>query len=422
MNKRTRKATQSPPPSPRPTQEAILADLDLRLALIQALIPLGLEAVEGLLQEEVLRLAGPRYDRKAADQPYRRWGRQPGSVYLADQKLPVQVPRVRNVATATEVPLHTYQELQTPRQGDDGLMLRVLKGIACRQYEACAEAVPPAFGLSPSTVSRRFIQATARKLQQFQDRSLVDYDLVAVVLDGKTFADEEMLIALGITLEGDKVLLGFTQTVTENERVCRQFLRSLLDRGLRYEHGLLVLVDGAKGLYNAVTQALDGYVRVQRCQWHKRENVLSYLAPSEQARVRRALKQAYDQETYDQAKAALDTLKPQLAQHNQSALASLEEGLEETLTLHRLGMMPYLKQSFRTTNLLESVNSQVSELTDHVKHWTNSGQRQRWLAAALLDIEPRLRKVKGVPYLPMLRRALQQDLGLTVQPQVAQQA
>jgi transposase-like protein len=137
--------------------------------------------------------------------------------------------------------------------------------------------------------------------------------------------------------------------------------------------------------------------------------VLSYLPSSEQAGIRRTLQQAYDQESYEGAQAVLDTLKPQLALRNQSALRSLEEGLEETLTLHRLGMMPYLKQSFRTTNLLESVNSQVSALTAHVKRWTNSGQRHRWLAAALLDIEPRLRKVKGSKYLPLLRRALQQE-------------
>lgn len=118
----------------------------------------------------------------------------------------------------------------------------------------------------------------------------------------------------------------------------------------------------------------------------------------------------------------MDPLKPQRALLNHSALSSLEEGLEETLILHRLGLMPYLKQSFRTTNLLESVNSQVSALTGHVKRWTNSGQRHRWLAAALLDIEPRLRKVKGSKYLPLLRRALQHDLGLNAQPQLAKRA
>lgn len=396
--------------------------LDSRIALIQALIPLGLAAVEEVLHEEVDRLAGPRYSRKGVASPYRRWGRQPGSVFLQDQKVAVDVPRVRNLRTRTEVPLTTYQRLQQPRRLDETLLKRVLHGLACQQYEPCAETVPEVFGLSSSTVSRRFIRATAHKLRQFQERDLSGYDLVALFLDGKTFAEEEMIIALGITLQGDKIPLGFVQAASENERVMRQFLQALIDRGLRYEQGLLVVIDGSKGIHSAVTKTLAGYVVVQRCQWHKRENVASYLAKSDQTRIRRALQKAYDLETYAQAQAALDALKPQLALLNASALSSLEEGLEETLTLHRLGLRPYLKQSFRTTNVIESLNSQVGQLTRNVKRWINSPQRHRWLATALLEIEPRLRKVKGVAHLPLLRHVLQQELNLKPQSLLAHRA
>jgi len=390
-----------------------------RLALIQALIPLGLAAVAEALQAEVEQLAGVPYSRKGSETPYRRWGQQSGSVMLQDQKLAIQVPRVRNVATGSEKPLTTYQQLQVPRQLDEALLKRLLHGLACRQYEACAEVVPQTFGLSASSVSRRFIRATARQLRRFQERDLSGYDLVALVLDGKSFADEEMIIALGITLEGDKILLGFVQAASENERVGRQLLQSLIDRGLRYQQGLLVLLDGSKGLYNGVTKPLQGQVLVQRCQWHKRENVLSYLNKGQQASMRRALHKAYDQPSYEQARAALNALKPQLALANPSALTSLEEGLEETLTLHRLGLMPYLKRSFRTTNMLESINSQVEQLTRRVKNWSTSAQRARWMAAALLDIEPRLRKVKGVAYLPLLRHPLQKELNLTASTKLA---
>ena len=172
---------------------------------------MGLQAVAEELQRAVVELAGPRYQRKGSDQPLRRWGSQLGSVYLADQKLPVDVPRVRNVANHTEVPLDVYQALQTPRQMDEGLLLRMLKGIATRNYEACAEAVPEAFGLSSSSVSRRYVKGTARKLAEFQERSLEGYDLVALFLDGKSFADEEIIIALGVTLDGQKIPLGFVQ-------------------------------------------------------------------------------------------------------------------------------------------------------------------------------------------------------------------
>lgn len=395
-----------------PALEEDLQGLDMRIALIQALIPLGLEAVSEELQNEVTRLTGQKNSRKGNQTPNRRWGGQGGSVYLSDQKVPIRVPRVRDVEAGVEVPLEVYHQFQHPRKMDEGLLLRVLKGIATRSYETCAEAIPEAFGLSSSTISRRFIKASVAKLRQFQERSLKDYDLVALFMDGKSFADQEMIIALGVTIAGDKIPLGFIQAATENERVCRQFVDSLIDRGLQYHQGLLCLIDGSKGLYSALTKALSGYVAIQRCQWHKRENVIAYLPEGEKEEMKKALQDAYDRETYKEAKAALNALKPALALINESALNSLEEGFEETLTLHRLGLMPQLKLSFRTTNCIESLNSMIEQLTRNVKRWNNSNQRYRWLATALLDIEPRLRKIKGFHFLPMLRLALMKELKL----------
>ena len=395
-----------------PETVAHVESLDARVEAIQLLIPLGLQAVTDELQQAVVELAGPRYQRKSPDQPLRRWGSQLGSVYLGDQKLPVDVPRVRNVDDGTEISLEVYQALQTPRNMDQGLLLRMLKGIATRNYKVCAETVPEAFGLSASTVSRRYVKATARKLAQFQERCLEEYDLVALFLDGKSFAEEQIIIALGVTLDGRKIPLGFVQAATENERVCRRFLAELVDRGLQYDDGLLVVIDGAKGLYKAVMSVLKGHACVQRCQYHKRKNVESYLPKSEQSSIRRKMEAAYRKPTYEGAKKALDALKPELELMNQSALSSLEEGLEETLTLHRLGLMSTLSKSFRTTNCIENVNSLLQQLTHNVRRWTNSSQRHRWVATALLDIEPRLRRIKGCRHLPMLRQALQAELGI----------
>lgn len=388
----------------------VLSDLDVRVSMIQALIPLGLKAVGELLQEEVTQLAGIWYERKASDRPWRRWGRQQGSVYLSDQKVPISVPRVRNIKTDQEVDLQAYKRFQNPRKLDEGLLLRVLKGISCANYQACAEAVPEAFGISSSSVSRRFIKATAEKLRQFQNRSLETYNLVALFIDGD--AEDKMLIALGITINGEKIPLGFVQTSTENGRVCRQFLQELIRRGLRYHEGLLVIVDGSKGLITAIRKTLDGYALIQRCQWHKREDVVAYLPKAEQHRMRRKLQAAYNIKTYEGARKALNLLKPQLELMNQYAKNSLEEGLEETLTLHRLGMAEHLEKSFRTTNCIESLNSQVGNRVRNIKRWKNSSQRHRWLAAALLDIEPRLRKVKDFRYLPLLKHAIQRELKL----------
>jgi transposase-like protein len=383
--------------------------VDTTVALIQALIPLGLTAVAEALTAEVVALAGERYSRTGGLPGVVRWSQQRGSVYLADQKLPITYRRVRDLPGNREIPLVTYQRLQQPRQADRGVLLKVLRGLSCRAYAECAEAVPAAFGLSPSTISRRFIRASARQLRALCERRLDGYEFVALLLDGKTFADDAMVIALGITLTGEKVLLGFVQTGTENERVCAAFLRGLLERGLRAEQGLLCIIDGAKGLRKALQAVFGGQALVQRCQWHKRENVVGYLPTAQQAAWRRKLQGAYEQPRYPEAKAALHRLRQELRLLNASAVTSLDEGLEETLTLHRLGLFEALGRSLKTTNCLESIMAQVGQRTDKIDHWRTSDQKQRWVATALLDIEPRLRRIKGYRHLPLLRAALQRE-------------
>jgi transposase-like protein len=384
--------------------------LDSRVELIQALIPLGLQAVDDLLQQEVTALAGARYQRDGGQAGYARWGRQRGSVYLADHKVSVTVPRVRDLNRQQEVPLATYQSLREPRRADEAAMRKILKGLSCRDYESCVEPMAETFGLAPSSLSRRFKRASAKKLSELMERDLSAYDIVALFLDGKTFGDDEMVIALGVTLNGDKVILGFVQTATENESVCSTFLRGLMDRGLRIDQGLLCVIDGAKGLRKAVNKVFGSKAAVQRCQWHKRENVVRYLPKGEQAGYRRKLQAAYVQPTYAKAKAALSKVRSELTQLNASAVSSLDEGLEETLTLHRLGLIQELGRSFKTTNCLENLNSLVGQRTDKVDCWRNSKQKQRWLATALLDIEPRLRLVCGHKQLIRLRAALQTHL------------
>jgi putative transposase len=388
------------------TSQPALRDLDTMIPLIQALIPLGLQAFAEVMQAEVAALAGTRYSRTGGVPGCVRWGRQKGSIFLADQKVPVAVQRVRDRQRRQEISLQSYQQLQLPRQADAGLFRKVLAGLSCRDYGAAAEAIPTAFGLSASSVSRRFIRASAKQLQALQARRLDTYDLVALVLEGKTFATDRMVIALGITLTGAKVILGFVQTATENETVCSAFLRELVDRGRRTAHGLLVVLDGAKGLRKAVTTVFGAQAAVQRCQWHKRENVVAYLPKSQQALWRGRLQAAYERPTEAEAKAALGRLRPGLRLLNESAVRSLDEGLEETLTLHRLGVFRELGISLKTTNCLESLNSLVEQRVAKVDRWRTSDQKQRWLAAALLDIEPRLRRIKGFRALPLLRQAL----------------
>ena len=193
-------------------------EVDTKAELIRSLVPLGLMHVHELLDEEVRALAGERYSRKEESIRGRRHGSNPGTIGLAGQRVPIRIPRVRSV-DGSEIPLRSYDALSGDGEADDLLLKRVLYGISCRNYEAAAESVPGAIGLSSSTVSRKFVEASAGKLREFQERDLSTEDVVAVFLDGKMFADTTMVVAMGITMEGEKRFLGFVETDTENEKV-----------------------------------------------------------------------------------------------------------------------------------------------------------------------------------------------------------
>ena len=371
--------------------------------MIQMLIPLGLREVERELQTEVEGLVGARYARGSE---CTRWGRNDGSVYLGDQKVAIGVPRVRHKVLNREVPLSGYERLQGPQLIDDIVLRRVINGIAQGKYEKAATQVPETFGIKKTAVCRRFIRASGKRLREFLERDLSAHDIVAVFMDGKTFAENSIVIALGITIGGDKILLGFVETNTENHRVCLDFINGLKDRGLRMESEILFVVDGGKGLYKGIKEVMGDKAIVQRCQWHKRENVMKYLLESRKPYFRRRLQAAYEQPTYEKAKARLMAIRRELSLINESAVGSLDEGLEETLTLHRLGLFEKLGRSFKTTNCLENVNKGLARYTDRVDRWHNSNQRQRWVATAMVEIEPGLNKVQGYKFLGELRRAM----------------
>ena len=227
-----------------------------------------------------------------------------------------------------------------------------------------------------------------------------------LLLDGKAFADDGIVLALGVTTTDEKRILGRVQTATENKRVCATFLRDLVERGFTTPHGLLVVLDGAKDLRAAVRDVFGDDAQVQRGQWHKRQNVLSDLTKSQQVVWRRKLLAAYAHAGYDDAKRALQRLVQELETLNASAARSLEEGLDETLTLHRLRIPDELRTSFYTTNLIESVMACLERHTRRVTHWRTSDEKQRWVAATLLKVEAQFRRVRGMTHLPLLRKAL----------------
>lgn len=379
-------------------------DTDVKVSLIQALIPVGLKKVGDLLQEEVSRLTGiPKKHGKVNT----RWGRQGGSVYLLDQKVPISVPRVRNKSANVEVPLEAYHKLQSPHKADEGLFLKLLNGLSTHKYAESAELSSQVFGISASNVSKRFRKWSAAYLEKLQTRKLEGYDFVAIFLDGKAYAKDGIVIAMGITIEGRKVMLGLEQMNAENSKSVVQFFNKLIERGLSYDQGLLFIVDGSKGLIKAIEERFKDEAVIQRCQQHKKKNVESYLPLGMQKAIRLRLSQAYDQDTYAQAKAALLNIAGELDNINPSAAASLKEGLEETLTLHRLGLYKELYRSFTSTNCIESVMSQIGQFTDKVDRWRNGRHIQEWVASGLIQIEPKLNKVSGWRYMKLLRERIQ---------------
>ena len=295
-------------------------DLDVRISLIQALIPAGLERVGELLQEEVIRLAGPKGKHGKENT---RWGRQWGSVFLGDQKIPIEVPRVRSKTLDEEVPLESYRKMQHPYKADEQVFKRLVNGLSMRRYVESAEIVPEVFGLSASNMSKRFKIATAAKLRHLMRRSLSQYDFVVIFIDGKRFAEEGIVVSMGITLEGEKVILGLAQMNTENHRCVEGFFDNLIGRGLRFEEGLLFVVDGSRGIIKAIERKFNGCAVIQRCQWHKRENVTSHLSKGEQVIWRRKIQAAYGKESYAEARAELTKLISELEEINPTTANSL---------------------------------------------------------------------------------------------------
>lgn len=363
--------------------------------------------IKALLDNEVSSYCGERYSRNRPHGGiYQRYGTNPGSIRMGDKKIPIEVPRVFNKQSCCFEQLQLYNQLKQIEQPSQELIQGVLHGLSMRDYPQVVNYLNEGFGISKSSVSRQFIEATAETLKEFCERRLDDLDIVAIFIDGKYLAKQQMIIALGITMQGNKVALGFVQSTTENSRVIVQFLQSLIDRGLRYEQGLLFIIDGSKGIKKGIEEVFAQRAIIQRCTWHKRENILNYLPQSLHASFKKKYHAALRQSSYEQARQSLYELAAELKKENLSAANSLLEGLEEVLSLHKLKINEDFFDSFSTTNCIENINSQLSKYVGRVKRWMNSEQRFRWIAAALLEVEMRTRKVNNFRNLSKMRNAI----------------
>lgn len=381
--------------------------------LISTLLPPAVKAFLVECEAEVKKLCGDRYRHGKENH---RWGSQNGSIVLGNQHVALEVPRVRS-KDGKEICLKNYQDFQDPRLFDQAVFTEGIKKVSQRDYEKGVSKIANSFGFKKSSVSRKWVKATAKKIEDLQTRSLKEMDVRAVFIDGKRFSKHGVIIALGVGSDGKKYVLGIYQADTENSRSCLELLNDLESRGLPSE-GLLFVVDGGSGLNKALEDKYQVHKKKERrairvrCFVHKWRNIEKALGES----AHKALGLFWgirDAKDLAEAKVLSDRLESVLRDQNLSALKSYLEAKEDLLVIHDLKLPRILKTFFSTTNPIESLNSLLEEDMRRVKHWKNSEHFQRWCATYCLASENKMRRLRGFRNLPglwvLLRKLTEQN-------------
>ena len=382
--------------------------------LLALSVEVGLAVLSELLEKEVDELVGPK-GKWNRDRTAVRHGHEDGEVTLGGRRVPVKRPRARTVDGESEVPLQTYEHFADRDQLGEVVLERMLAGVSTRKYRRAQEPVggeveTNARSTSKSAVSRTFVQRTRDQLWKLMNRPLADLRLAVMMLDGIELHGRMNIVALGISTEGDKLALGLWDGSTENASVAAALLSDLVDRGLDVEQGMLFVIDGSKALRKAIRQVFGNDVPVQRCVQHKERNVLDHLPERDREPVKARLRKAWAESDYDRALEQLNALALELDRAHPGAATSLREGMEETLTVTRLGITGKLKQTLQSTNPIESMISTVRVIHRNVKHWSSGEMCLRWTATAMLEAETRFRKVPGYRGLANLSIAIERDL------------
>lgn len=375
----------------------------------QGLMQLALAAfiglAEAMMRWEVTDLVGPK-NQANEERENSRWGAQTGYCVVGGQKVPLKRPRVRDVRNK-EVPLGSYEMLQQASLMEEAVWQKIMHGLTTRRYGEMVRELEQAYGIEKSTVSEHFIESSRRRLEKLQAKPLGEHAFCAMMIDGTCFEDQEVVVAIGLTLQGHKVVLGLHQGATENTTVVKHLLEDIRQRGVDFDVPRLYVLDGGKGLHAAVRKMAGKCGLMQRCQEHKIRNVVGHLTEEYQMDIRCKMRNAYAMREHADAKRALDALLRELMDLNPSAARSLEEGMEETLTMHRLRVPEKLRRTLRTTNPIESAFDTVETVCRNVKRWQGGDQYLRWVASGLLWAESRWNRIHGYRELPILVKELE---------------
>ena len=384
----------------------------MREGLLSASVAIGLEVFDELLEAEATELAGPK-GKHNAERSHVRHGAEDGSVVLGGRTVAVRRPRVRTADGTAEASLNTYELARAEDLLAEHMVGAMPAGLSTRRYPAALEPVgdqPEARGISRSSVSRKLVTATTERLAELNRRPLDDERWLIVFIDGFSFGEHLLVGALGVTADGRKIPLAVVEGTTENATVCTRLTANLRDRGLDASAGVLFVIDGSKALSKAIKAVWGGKALIQRCRLHKERNVLDHLPEAEHDWVRRKLRAAWAKPDADKAKRDLEALARELARKRPGAASSLREGLEETLTVTRLGITGTLLKTVFSTNPVESMIEIVRDHARNVKRWRDGTMALRWAAAGMEAARDQFRRVKGYRQLPELATSSQPDV------------
>lgn len=386
-------------------------------ALDDVFLTMGRMLAESVMLIEREELAGPDYH--PTNSRLKKWAHEEGSVFIGDQKIKVNRPRLR-YEDFGEVRLRSYASMRSKGQFSEELLEKMLRGVSAQKYDETVLGAASAFGVSASSVSKKVIEATSRKLYEFQNRTLSNFKPFSIFLDTIHRGGEAFITGLGIDTQGNKMALGFWQGSSENHAICEELFKKLEERGMTLTKRIIFITDGGSGIIKALHDRFGKKLLHQRCAIHKSRNLQKHLAKKYRKEAHRLLMNALEQNHYEDAKGMLKDLEKWLRVKNESAADSLLEAFEELLTMHRLKVPRILRKSLITTNPIESMFSLVRQCERNIKRSRGSKMLQRWLGSVLLYCEKQFHKVAG--YQEIERVIANIDLEFADQNEIFQEA
>jgi transposase-like protein len=408
MKSNTTTATALPPAVLSPVGKAME---EVSTSFDRFCLAAGIEALGEMMEKDAAHTCGPHHSRAETRRGY-RWGRTRGKIGFHAGKIDVERPRVRDFA-GHELVLPSWEHAVAEDWLGKWAMNLMLLNVSTRKFRRAVRLpegdipTPAGSGVSKSAASRHFVALSTARLREWLTADLSGLDLLVVQIDGIHISEHLVLVAaMGIDAEGVKHPLALIEGATENTAVAQALIDDLIERGLDPTVARLFIIDGSKALSRAIRRSFGRHTAIQRCQIHKARNIMERLPKPLRAPVRRALRQAWELNDAAKAERLLRNLARRLEGEAPGVSGSVLEGLDEILTVTRLGLPTELRRALACTNIIENMLGTVRRISRNVKHWSSASMALRWTAAAVLESRKGFRRLKAYKQLPILRAAL----------------